>query len=229
VPYLGIDTATSRGSIALAGPDRLLAEAPLLERSAHARDLLGRIDAILRQVGVTTRDLLGIGVAVGPGSFTGVRVGMATAKGLAYALNVGLGGLSTLEAIAQAAHGVAAGSGAPVCAAIEAGRGEIYAALFRLEGDAFARAWADRSLLPARLLAELPPGALLAGDGAGTILREAGRAGRKDLEAVEVACLAGPIASWASRSIEREAGYRPGTATPNYVRPADVEASRRPL
>ncbi|OLE67323.1 MAG: tRNA (adenosine(37)-N6)-threonylcarbamoyltransferase complex dimerization subunit type 1 TsaB, partial [Acidobacteria bacterium 13_1_20CM_2_68_7] len=79
---LGIDTATSPGSTALARPGAVIARARLDERGWHARDLLSRVDTMLAGAGVALQDLTGIAVTVGPGSFTGVRIGMATAKGL---------------------------------------------------------------------------------------------------------------------------------------------------
>src|SRR5437899_5736918 len=128
---LGIDTATRPGSTALAYPGVVLAQTRLDERGRHARDLLAGVGTILAGAGVSPRDLSGIAVTVGPGSFTGVRIGMATAKGLAYSLNVGLDGLSTLEALARAVLGGGQETPQRLCAAIAAGRGEIYAALFR--------------------------------------------------------------------------------------------------
>ena len=88
---LGIDTATSRGSVALAREGEVLTSGDLHERGAHARDLVQRIDRLLAGTGLGPGDLQGIVVTLGPGSFTGVRVGLSTAKGLAYALDIGLG------------------------------------------------------------------------------------------------------------------------------------------
>jgi tRNA threonylcarbamoyladenosine biosynthesis protein TsaB len=229
VPILGIDTTSSRGSIALARPREILASADLAERGAHARDLLVRIDGLLETHGLKPRDLAGVAVAVGPGSFTGVRVGMATAKGLAYSLNIGLAGLSTLEALARAAQGGIPGAASTLCAAIEAGRGEIYAALFRCAPGGPARLGPDRSWRPADLIEALPPEASVVGDGLEAIRRAARAAGRAALAAVEPPPpLAGAIALWAWSVLTPGAAYRTGDLRPNYVRPADAEAGRRP-
>ncbi len=201
---------------------------PLLERSGHARDLLARIDEILRGAGATPADLAGIGVAVGPGSFTGIRVGMATAKGLAYSLGIGLEGISTLEAIARAALRAGGDPGEGICAVMEAGRGELYAALFRVERGEVVRTTPDRSWRPAALVEAIPERFVLAGDGALTAVREAAGSGHGPLRAVEdLPLLAGPIALWASVAIAPDTGYRPGSLGPNYVRPSDAEATRR--
>ncbi len=227
MPCLGLDTATSRGSVALGRAGEVLAERPLLERAGHARDLLGEIDRLLREAALTTGDLTGIGVAVGPGSFTGIRVGMATAKGLAYALRIGVVGISTLEAIARAAQRVLPGGPTGICAAIGAGRGEIYAALFRVASGALVREAPDRSLTPEALITTLPEGVAVVGDAAASIQERARERGRR-VEALEPPrFLAGPIALWACGSIPPGTGYRPGTLGPNYVRPSDAEIARR--
>jgi len=227
MPALGIDTATARGSIALAAEGRVLAASALEERAWHARELLKRIDRLLRDGGLGPGDLSGIGVAVGPGSFTGVRIGMATAKGLAYALRIGLRGLSTLEALARAA--AASLSPAPewILPTLGAGRGEVYAALFRLEAAGPSRQAEDRSRPPEELARDLPPGCVVIGDGAEAVLRSGAEAGRSLKAAPAWPPLAPAIALWAWSAIPPGAGYTPGALGPNYVRPSDAEAARR--
>lgn len=225
---LGIDTATSRGSVALARPGTVLASASLVERGAHARELLGRIDRLLEETGIERSGLGALAVTLGPGSFTGVRVGLATAKGLAYALDVGLAGLSTLEALARAAIGEMREAPARrLCAVIEAGRGEVYAALFRIEGGEPVRETDDRSFRPKDLLAILPAGARLAGDGSDAVRAAARQAGR-EIEAIEPwPPLAGPLALWGCGVVRPGARYEPGGPRPNYVRPSGAEAAGR--
>jgi len=224
---LGIDTASARGSVALARQGKVLASAALLERGAHARDLVERIDGLLAETGLAPGDLQGIVVTLGPGSFTGVRVGLSTAKGLAYALDIGLGGLSTLEVLARAVLLQGTGTADTLCAAIEAGRGEVYAALFRWEAGEPVRETTDRSYRPADLARLLRPGTLVAGDAASTVESAAREEGR-DIERVEPSpLLAGPLALWGCRTLGPGARYSPGQPRPNYVRPSDAEARRR--
>ena len=223
---LGIDTATSRGSVALAQTGEVLAAAALREPGAHAREVLKEIEGLLASRGSGPAALNGIAVAAGPGSFTGLRVGMATAKGLAYALNIPLAGISTLEAMARAARSGEPGGPGVLCVAIEAGRGEVYAALFRFESGTPARAWPDRSCRPADLAAALPADCMLVGDGAGAVV-EAGRAAGRSLRSTDCPLLAPAIALWALQALRPGETYRPGTLTPNYIRPSDAEAARR--
>ncbi len=228
MPVLGVDTATSGGSVALARRGHLIAEAALPEKTRHALDLLDRIDSLLRGAGLGPRDLRGLGVAAGPGSFTGVRVGLATAKGMAYSLDIGLVGLSTLEALARAANVRETCSSRMICPAIEAGRGEVYAALFLVENGVPVRSEPDRSWRPEALARHLPEGTVLAGDGAGRVL-EASDVSRGLREpARPCPRLAGSIALWACEALQGRQGYGPGQVGPNYVRPSDAEAARRP-
>jgi tRNA threonylcarbamoyladenosine biosynthesis protein TsaB len=224
---LGIDTATIRGSVALASGGRVRASVPLAERGAHARDLLVRIDRLLAESGTGPADLRGVVATLGPGSFTGVRVGLATAKGLAYALDIGLAGLSTLEALARAAV-LEGGSVAPeLCAAIEAGRGEVYAALFRVAGGEPVRVTADRSYRPDDLVPILSEGVRVVGDGSASIARAVRETGREILVLDPGPLLAGPLALWGERVLPPGSRYQPGQPRPNYVRPSDAEAPRR--
>jgi len=224
---LGIDTATSRGSVALARQGEVLAAADLHERGAHARDLVQRIDRLLAGTGLGPGDLRGIVVTLGPGSFTGVRVGLATAKGLAYALDIGLGGMSTLEALARAGLLQGAGRAVAVCAAIEAGRGEVYAALFGVADREPVRETDDRSYRPADLARILRSGTLVVGDGASTVERAIRDEGRDILMTEPWPILAGPLALWGCRTLVPGVRYVPGQPRPNYVRPSDAEAPRR--
>lgn len=94
----------------------------------HAEHLMGTIAGALGRAGVDYPDLGAVAVSIGPGSFTGVRVGVATARGLALALKLPAIGVGTLDAIAaEASHGF---PGRPVMVVIEAGRGDLYAAVY---------------------------------------------------------------------------------------------------
>ncbi len=224
---LGIDTASRKGSIALARSGEPVADARLDEGGAHARDLVDRIDVLLRGSQVRTDALDGIAVSIGPGSFMGVRIGMATGKGLAYSLGIGLLGMSTLEALARAVLSVAATTDEPICPAIGAGRGEVYAALFQKEGEGVRRLEPDRSWDPIVLAGELPEGAMVAGDGSATLLKAAVGTGRTLRDAGEIPPLATSIAVWGTLTQRPGATYTPGVPGPNYVRPWDAEAARR--
>lgn len=127
-PVLAFDTSGWLGTIALGTADRLLAEITIGVSARHAESLLPSIDSALRQAGVARDDLRAIVVGAGPGSFTGIRIAGATAKGLVAALDVPLYAFSSLSMIAAGA-----GTAEPVCAMFDARRGEVYAACHRFE------------------------------------------------------------------------------------------------
>src|SRR5258706_7420107 len=97
---LAFDTATEVATSALVDDGELLGE-----RASRAQTLLEDVDALLRQGGAHPRDLDALAIGVGPGSFTGVRIGLATARGLALALDLRGAGVSTLDALAAGAPG----------------------------------------------------------------------------------------------------------------------------
>ena len=149
---LAFDTATGAATSALVDDDEVLGE-----RVSRAQTLLEDVDALLRQAGAHPVDLDRLVVGIGPGSFTGVRIGLAVARGLALSLDVPGSGVSTLAALAAGAP-----DAAPV---IDAKRREVFALV---EGE-------PRALAPEEL--PLEPGAVCVGDGARryrTLLEERG-------------------------------------------------------
>lgn len=97
---LSIDTATLVSSVALATQDTLLAELVIQTRKTHSETLMPHIAEVLDMARISKQDIEGIAVSIGPGSFTGLRIGLATAKALAYALKIPIVGISTFEALA---------------------------------------------------------------------------------------------------------------------------------
>ena len=135
---LAFDTATDVATSALVDDGEVLGE-----RASRASTLLADVDALLRQAGAHPRDVTGLAVGVGPGSFTGIRIGLAAARGLALALDVPAAAVSTLDALAAGAP-----DAVPV---IDAKRREVFVA-------------GPRAIAPTEL--EVEPGAVYVGDGA---------------------------------------------------------------
>jgi tRNA threonylcarbamoyladenosine biosynthesis protein TsaB len=137
---LAIETATSAQSVALFEEDRLLADISY-EATAHKGGLLlPAVDRLLKQAGLAAKDLGAVAVSVGPGSFTGLRVGLATAKGLALGTGAMLVGVPTLEVLAE-------GYAVPdvtICALLDARRGEVFMALFKRVGAGGAETHLER-------------------------------------------------------------------------------------
>lgn len=117
-----VDTSTSLGSIALYEGETLVAEDARRVSNAHGESLLPMIDTLFARVGWTPRSVRRFCVGIGPGSFTGVRISVATVKGIVLGTGAELVGVGSLEALAALARPVAA----PVLAVIDAIRGEFY-------------------------------------------------------------------------------------------------------
>ena len=158
---LALDTSTPRTALALGRVDRDRGAAELIAHATHddagpASALLGpRIAALLAEAGVAAAELGAIACGRGPGMFTGCRVALATAKGLALALGCPIFGLSTLAVIAGSAEGTA-------FALLDARRGEVYAATFAVGEAGPARLSEDRCCTLEQALADMSPETLAA-------------------------------------------------------------------
>lgn len=124
---LALDTATATSAVALLDGDRCLGERQV-EAGGHSRGLLALIEELLGEVGWARRELQAVVVGVGPGSFTGVRIGLTVAKTLAYAGGLRLLGVSSLRALAENGRALAADE---LCPALDALKGEVFSARLR--------------------------------------------------------------------------------------------------
>lgn len=132
---LAIDTATRMASIALYDGERVHSEETWRSERNHTVELMPSLVRLLDRQGVSPQGLTGVVVALGPGSFTGLRIGLSVAKGLALALKVPLVGVPTLDALAYAQ----AGQDLPLYAVVQAGRGRVCTALYQREGGRWRR------------------------------------------------------------------------------------------
>jgi tRNA threonylcarbamoyladenosine biosynthesis protein TsaB len=147
---LGLDTSTFTASVALARGTRMLATAEL-DTSAHSTELLATVHQVLEQAGVVPAALDAIAVGAGPGSFTGLRIGLATAKGLGFALERPVWAVSSLAAMA-----FAAGRAEVVLVPImDARRGEVYAGFFRLRAGVPVELAPEVAIAPTALAAQI--------------------------------------------------------------------------
>jgi tRNA threonylcarbamoyladenosine biosynthesis protein TsaB len=159
---VALETATDIGSVAVGRGSELLGEVAIGGRSRHAESLLPALEFIMRTAGVTRTDIRGIVVGAGPGSFTGVRVAAATARGLAAGWNVPLYAYSSLAALA-----LDAAADSAVWALFDARRGEVYAAAYaRQNGDVLRTLVEPDALRAVDLRAHSLPAARFTGDGA---------------------------------------------------------------
>ena len=207
---LALDTAAADCAVAVydSDGDRIVAAISETIGRGHAERLMAMIDETLVLAGVTLADLGRIAVTVGPGSFTGIRVGIAAARGFALALGIPAIGISTLQVVAET-H-LSGGTGENVLAAIDAKRGEVFAQAFGPDGAAQSAA-AAMTIDEAAALA-IQFGATVAGSAA-PLLSGAGEAAADVYPIAVIARLA--ARSTAPLEKPKPLYLRPPSAKPN--------------
>ena len=214
---LGIETATSCGSVALCGGGELLGELMLANPRSHSERLLPAIEFLLEAASMSTTDLAAVAVSAGPGSFTGLRIGVAAAKGLAFSCEIPLYGIPSLQVLAANASPVVPS----VCAVIDARRGEVFSTINGEDA---------RISSPAELAASLPGQTLVLGEvpaPLAVLLRERSKDGivlapaQQNIPRAAVVALRGEALLSSGRGSEAE------SLVPFYLRPSDAEANLR--
>lgn len=216
---LALSTSTPRGSAALLRDGAPVGDAVYVDLQGHAERLFEAIDDALARAGLDRAALDALACDVGPGSFTGVRVGVASAKGVALALGLPLVGVVSLAAMAAAAFGAgAAGPDDVVLAAIDAKKGEVFRAAYRASGEVVL-APETRALAPeAFALPGLPQLVVVGGIAVGLDLPPGVRLARGPV-------LDLPDAGWIGRLAAAHVGAGasdPALCEPLYVRPPDA-------
>ena len=163
---LAFESSAKAASVALHDGSKLLAESYQNTGMTHSQTLMVMAEDLLKQCGFAPKDVTHVAVAAGPGSFTGVRIGVAAAKGFAWGAELPLYGVSTLEAMVRQVEL----EGFSFCACMDARRNQVYNAIFESVGAGFQRVTEDRAISLAELETDLktraPHATLLVGDGA---------------------------------------------------------------
>jgi len=165
---LGIETATELASVALVEDGEVLAEVLLPLQRKLTEELVPVIDWTLKRAGVKLGELDGVAVSIGPGSFTGLRVGASTAKGLCFACELPLVAVPTLKAMASRL----ALSQLPICPLLDARRNQIYSALYKFEGGSLKELSPPRATSLEELLSSLDLPVVFTGDAVGKFRRK---------------------------------------------------------
>jgi tRNA threonylcarbamoyladenosine biosynthesis protein TsaB len=223
---LALETSGAAPSVALWRGNELLGERRAPPGQPGSERLLGAVDRLLRAAGVAVADLEAFAVAAGPGSFTGLRVGIATVKGLAFGSGAPVAAVATLAVLALRAPRTSD----PVVAVLDARRGEVYAAGFALHGKELGPAGLPQGLYtPEELAARLPPRCVLVGDGV-ALCDAAARAALGP----GVRCIPPPrgrprardVGSLGLRALSRGEGIDAALLVPRYLRRAEAEVRR---
>ena len=225
VLILAIETATGCGSVSLTrgtpADGRLLAEAVAQPEITHSRRLLGSVDWVMQAAGVDWDDLDGVAVSLGPGSFTGLRIGMAAAKGIVLAAGVPLVGVQTLDGVALSCPVI----DRPLWCLLDARKQEVYAACYQPGDDSRpVLSSPPTAIRPRQLADKISSPVLLAGPGVDEY-RDI-FSGVDNVRLVPAA-LSSPVASrigyLAAGQLAAGKILDPAAAAPLYVRASEAE------
>jgi tRNA threonylcarbamoyladenosine biosynthesis protein TsaB len=223
---LALDTSSQVSSVALCQAETLVAESALNLRSTHSQSLLTQIDDLLKAAGWVLADLDLLAVVAGPGAFTGVRIGVATIKGLAQVLNLPVVSVSSLAAVAMNLPLLPR----PVCVFVDARKKEVYTQLFQFQ-DGFPRPLNQaRVIAPHKILAELQKDVCFVGDGVAVYRDLILQHGFKQQALAPVCCQtiqASRVAALALQAFSNGLILRPEQVVPTYIRPSDAELNRQ--
>lgn len=223
---LGIETATRVCSVAVIEDEVLLAERTTNLAQTHSLKLMPSIEGILREVNLEISEIDGIAVSIGPGSFTGLRIGLSAAKGLALGMGRPVVGVPTLEAMAW----LVPYAPYPVCPLLDARRKEVYGAIFRYEDDELKRILSEVVLPVDELLENIFKKTLFLGNG--TVLYRDNifkKLGDKAIFAPGFLNYprASQIAFLGGRRLKQGDKYELSSLEPFYIRPPDALSKRR--
>ncbi len=215
---LAIDTSTDIASIALSSCGEVQAEMTWLSGQNHTVELMPNLLHLLQQAKIDLKDIDAIIVAKGPGSFNGLRVGVAIAKGLAFALDVPLVGIGTLEVEAF----LYVKTGLPVCPVQNAGRGEIATALYQLQNGDWQRLIAEHITTTEKLCANISTETIFCGRFSPDIAQQIEQRLGKRAIILKGLRRAGFLAEPGWRRLKMGETDNPATLQPLYLRPPSV-------
>ena len=222
---LALESATLAGGAALLDGDRLVGETTVSIALTHSERMMVVVDRLLTDCGWSAKELEGLAVSVGPGSFTGLRVGIATVKGLALALGLPVAPVPTLDALAATLPF----ADAPVCPLLDARKGEVYCSLYRWREGEMTREWDYLALSPEAVAARLVVPVIVLGDGVPACRPYLARLGAGVREAPPARRLPSPatVAQLGHAMLAAGLGIAAEAVTPFYLRPSEAELKAR--
>lgn len=165
---LGIETATKTGSVAVVTDSGVIAEYTLNIELTHSERLMATVDRVIQDTGLVVGDLDGFAVSIGPGSFTGLRIGLSAVKGLAFVTNKPVAAVPTLKALAwnlpYAQY--------PICPLLDARKKEVYAAIYQNQDGSLAQAMPEATISLKDLAGKITDKIVFTGEGANLFRNE---------------------------------------------------------
>jgi tRNA threonylcarbamoyladenosine biosynthesis protein TsaB len=216
---LGLDTSAYANAVGVVDGERVLAEATFTAKTDSLEQIVANIDEVLKRAGLTLDTMQGIGVGLGPGSWTGIRVGVTVGKMLAFSTGKPVCGITTLEALA---YGLRFKSGL-ICAVISAGiKDAVYAAVYRPAGDGLAQLGDYYVGSVQGLAALINEPVLLAGDG--VLEYTQALPGRMIIKTVRAMQGGAAVASLAAQRLEKGRSDEALSLTPLYLKESTARA-----
>jgi tRNA threonylcarbamoyladenosine biosynthesis protein TsaB len=226
---LAVDTSTTSGSVALLDGSKVMVEWTLQSAQTHNRRLLSSIDSVLGELGWSLDQVEGFAVTTGPGSFTGLRIGLTTIKTLAWTLKKPYVGIPSLDALAAPLSFASL----PVCTLVDAHRNEVYSAMFQSDGTgSMHRLVPYRVSSPEEFISQISGAAIFCGDGwlfhRSLLLEKLGTWAVEAPGPYHVV-RAGFVGELARRKFLAGEEEDPVASTPLYIRPSEAELNNPQL
>ena len=222
MPVIAIETATMVGSIAIVDAARVISEITLNARATHSERLMAAIDRLLGDSGLAIDDMDGVAVSIGPGSFTGLRIGLSAAKGLSYASGKPLIGIPTLDALALNMTF----SSYLICPIQDARKGEVYTALYRPGDNSPEKMTDDMAVDPSALAGMITQKTVFLGDGVNRyrelLMKQLGELYNEAPIPLQLP-RASNVAMLALKRLEKGDTDDPFTMIPRYIRKSEAE------
>lgn len=219
---LALDTATDSCSVAAIDDGRVAAELTIRKSQTHSKHLMELVDSVLQIAGTGPADLDGLAVSIGPGSFTGLRIGVSTIKGLAHALDKPVVGVSTLEALARQCSQTSL----LICPMLDARKGEVYTASYRFDADQLVQQTEARAVNPGVVTGNLKLPCLFIGSGARLYRQSLAAAAGSLAHFVpedQNTIRASSVAFLSMTRFETDDTDEIASLTPHYIRKSDAE------
>lgn len=219
---LAVDTATKSCSVAIVDKESLLAEMTVVNEQTHSKHLLEMIRLVVKHSGLNLSDLNGFAVTRGPGSFTGLRIGISSIKGLAAAQGKPIAGISSLDALARQV------SFSPylICSLIDARRDEVYSSRYRYKDGQLKKEGEEQDVSPEDALDEINEPCIFVGSGA-VLYRKAIKDKLGEYayfaQAYENTIRASTVARLSMDRFENDDTDDAETFVPNYIRKSDAQ------
>ena len=219
---LAVDTATKSCSVAIVDKESLLAEMTVVNEQTHSKHLLEMIRLVIKHSGLNLSDLNGFAVTRGPGSFTGLRIGISSVKGFAAAQGKPIVGVSSLDVLARQV------SFSPylICSIIDARRDEVYSARYRYKDENLKKEGKEQAVSPGDALDEINEPCIFVGSGA-VLYRKAIKDKLGEYayfaQAYENIIRASTVAHLSMNRFENDDTEDAETFVPNYIRKSDAQ------